>query len=53
VQVADVDAAAEWLGERGVVLASSPHDQATWFLRVAHVRDPAGHMVELATPIKG
>jgi catechol 2,3-dioxygenase-like lactoylglutathione lyase family enzyme len=51
VRVANVDAAAEWLAERGVELASTPHDQPNWMLRVAHVRDPAGHLVELTTPL--
>ncbi|MBS0321390.1 MAG: VOC family protein [Proteobacteria bacterium] len=51
IQVANVDAAAEWCEERGVTLLSAPHDQPSWFLRVAHLVDPAGHLVELTSPL--
>jgi lactoylglutathione lyase len=49
--VADVDAAADLLRGRGVRLVTEPHDQSTWRLRICHVRDPAGHVLEMSTPL--
>jgi lactoylglutathione lyase len=49
--VDDVDAAAERLRAAGVELDSEPHDQPDWGLRVAHVRDPAGNLLELYRPL--
>ena len=49
--VADVDAAANLLRGRGVVLVTEPHDQVAWGLRIFHVRDPAGNLLEMTTPI--
>ncbi len=51
IQVASVDAAAEWCEERGVALLSRPHDQPSWYLRVVHLVDPAGHLIELTSPL--
>jgi catechol 2,3-dioxygenase-like lactoylglutathione lyase family enzyme len=45
--VDDVDASVAALREKGVALASEPHDRKDWGLRVAHVRDPDGNLVEL------
>lgn len=44
--VADVDAEAERLRGEGVELVDGPEDKP-WGWRVASVRDPAGHTVEL------
>jgi catechol 2,3-dioxygenase-like lactoylglutathione lyase family enzyme len=44
LRVDNVDAAAT-----RVKLA--PHDQRAWAQRVAHLRDPAGHLVELWSPL--
>jgi len=47
LQVDDVDAAAARTTSRGAVLVREPHDEPTWLQRVAHLRDPAGNLVEL------
>ncbi|MCC7114851.1 MAG: DsbA family protein [Burkholderiales bacterium] len=45
--VDDVDAACASARSRGATVVREPHDQPTWAQRVAHLRDPAGHLVEL------
>jgi lactoylglutathione lyase len=35
----------------GAVPVNEPHDQPVWLVRVAHVRDPAGNLVELSRPM--
>jgi len=45
--VDDVDAAAARLAAQGVAFVRKPHDQPAWLQRVAHLRDPAGTLVEL------
>lgn len=47
LRVDDVDAAAARLIAHGAVFVRLPHDQPTWLQRVAHLRDPAGNLVEL------
>ncbi len=47
LEVDDVDAAAAELADKGIPLAVEPHDRPDWGLRVAHVRDPDGNLVEL------
>jgi 2-hydroxychromene-2-carboxylate isomerase/predicted enzyme related to lactoylglutathione lyase len=49
LNVDDVDAAAARMKARGVPLVREPHDQPSWRQRVAHLRDPAGNLVELWT----
>jgi catechol 2,3-dioxygenase-like lactoylglutathione lyase family enzyme len=49
--VADLAAAAGLLRERGITLATEPHDQAAWGLRIFHVRDPAGRLLEMTVPL--
>jgi catechol 2,3-dioxygenase-like lactoylglutathione lyase family enzyme len=49
--VDDVDAEAARLAGAGVALVTTPHDQPAWYQRVAHVRDPAGHLIELWSPL--
>jgi lactoylglutathione lyase len=51
IQVDDVDATARRLQQNGVMLTKPPHDQPAWRLRVAHLRDPAGHLLELWAPL--
>ncbi len=46
-QVDDVDATAGELRERGAAFVTDPHDQSGWGLRVAHLRDPEGNLIEL------
>ena len=43
----DVDAAFERLGTLGAAVVDEPHDRPEWGLRVLHVRDPDGNLVEL------
>ncbi|QYK51319.1 MAG: VOC family protein [Anaerolineales bacterium] len=45
--VADVDAAYAELKARGTVFVTEPHNQDAWVLRVAHLRDPEGNLIEL------
>jgi lactoylglutathione lyase len=52
LSVEDVDAAAERLRDGGIELESEPHDQPDWGLRVVHVRDPAGNLLELYRPLE-
>lgn len=47
LRVDDVDAAAARLKAGGHALVREPHDEPAWFQRVAHLRDPAGNLVEL------
>lgn len=47
--VDDVDAACAAASARGARVVREPHDQPTWMQRVAHLRDPAGNLVELWT----
>ncbi|CAG0964406.1 2-hydroxychromene-2-carboxylate isomerase [Burkholderiales bacterium] len=49
LRVDDVDAAAARVTSRGATLVREPHDQPAWLQRVAHLRDPAGNLVELWT----
>lgn len=51
-RVSNVDTAAERAQEAGARLVTAPHDQADWMQRVAHLRDPAGHLVELWAPLR-
>jgi lactoylglutathione lyase len=52
LSVEDVDEEAERLRSAGIELESEPHDQPDWGLRVVHVRDPAGNLLELYRPLK-
>jgi lactoylglutathione lyase len=46
-RVEDVDAALAEVRERGAPVAADPQDRPDWGLRVAHVRDPDGNLLEL------
>ena len=46
-EVEDVDAAVVELEARGAQFVREAHDQPEWFMRVAHLRDPDGNLVEL------
>jgi lactoylglutathione lyase len=50
--VDDVDATYKELTGRGVIFATEPHDQEAWVLRVAHLRDPEGNLIEINAPLK-
>jgi catechol 2,3-dioxygenase-like lactoylglutathione lyase family enzyme len=49
-EVEDVDAEYERLRGQGLAFEERPEDKP-WGWRVASVRDPAGHTVELVTPV--
>ena len=51
-EVEDVDAAARSLRELGAELVSEPHDYEVAFLRVVHLRDPDGNLIELNAPLR-
>jgi predicted enzyme related to lactoylglutathione lyase len=49
--VHDVDQTASELKERGVGLVTEPMDYDVAFLRLAHVRDPDGNLIEINAPL--
>ena len=49
--VDDVDETARALAERGAQLVSEPRDYEVAFLRVAHLRDPDGNLIEINAPL--
>jgi len=51
LRVENVDAAAARVKLAGSALLTAPHDRTEWFQRVAHLKDPAGHLVELWSPL--
>jgi catechol 2,3-dioxygenase-like lactoylglutathione lyase family enzyme len=46
-EVDDVDHTVEALRAKGAEFVKGPQDQAEWFMRVAHLRDPDGNLIEL------
>jgi lactoylglutathione lyase len=50
--VDDVDATYHHLISRGASSVTQPHDQEAWVLRVAHVRDPEGNVIEINSQLK-
>jgi lactoylglutathione lyase len=50
--VDDVDATYTELRGKGVAFTTEPHDQEAWVLRVAHLRDPEGNLIEINAPLK-
>lgn len=51
--VDDVDATARALQERGAELVAEPRDYEVAFLRVAHLRDPEGNLIEINSSLYG
>ena len=49
----DVDATTERLRSAGAEVVTDPHDEEAWVLRVAHVRDPEGNLLEINAPLPG
>lgn len=45
--VDEVDQTYAQLRERGVTFLNEPHDQPNWGIRVVHLRDPDGNLIEL------
>jgi lactoylglutathione lyase len=52
VRVDDVDDAFAELTARGAKFETEPHDQEAWGLRVAHLRDPDGTLIEVYHPLR-
>ena len=46
--VEDVDSTFAALRDRGAEAVTEPHDQEAWEIRVAHLRDPEGNLIEIA-----
>ena len=51
LEVDDVDREVDRLRGLGVPIAAEPRDEPGWGLRVAYVRDPDGHLLELMRPL--
>ncbi|PSQ17185.1 hypothetical protein BRD00_08295 [Halobacteriales archaeon QS_8_69_26] len=49
--VEGVDAAHDRLSDRGAEFVAGPTDRPEWGLRTAHLRDPAGTLIELNEPL--
>ena len=50
LRVPDVDRSYQELRAKGIQFVTEPHDQPAWHLRVAHLRDPDGNLLELWMP---
>lgn len=50
-EVPSVDRAAAELVERGVAMQTQPVDMPDWGVRVAHLRDPDGNLIEINQPL--
>jgi predicted enzyme related to lactoylglutathione lyase len=49
--VDSVDAAYDALTAMGVKFLGPPSDKPEWLLRVVHLRDPAGNLIEFNAPL--
>ena len=49
--VDSVDAEVHRLTGLGIEMVTQPHNQEAWVLRVAHLRDPEGNLIELNEPL--
>lgn len=49
--VEDVDTTYETLKKKGVNFVTEPHNQEAWYMRVAHLRDPDGNLLEIFTSL--
>jgi lactoylglutathione lyase len=49
--VEDLDGSVERLRRQGVHLVDHPADYPEWGVRAAHLRDPAGNLLELGSPL--
>jgi catechol 2,3-dioxygenase-like lactoylglutathione lyase family enzyme len=49
--VDDMDGLVSRLAGAGFPLLTQPEDRPDWGIRTAHLRDPAGHLVEVFTPL--
>jgi catechol 2,3-dioxygenase-like lactoylglutathione lyase family enzyme len=53
LRVADVDGSYATLADADCKRVNPPEDRPDWGIRVAHVRDPDGTLVELNEPLEG
>ena len=51
LEVAGVDDEFRRLAGLGVETVTEPHDEVAWVLRVAHLRDPEGNLIEINEPL--
>ena len=51
-QVDSVAEAYKEFSAKGVKFMTEPHDQEAWVLRVAHLRDPEGNLIEINAPLE-
>ena len=51
-EVESVDDEVRRLTGLGVEMVTQPHNQEAWVLRVAHLRDPEGNLIELNEPLE-
>jgi catechol 2,3-dioxygenase-like lactoylglutathione lyase family enzyme len=51
-EVEDVDMFARQLISRGVILIDEPKDMSDWGIRVFHLRDPDGNLLEIFSELK-
>ncbi len=49
--VENVDDTYRELTAKGAVFVTEPHDQEAWVIRVAHLRDPDGNLIEISAPL--
>ena len=47
LEVEDLEATMSALSAKGVVFETQAHDQPEWGMRVVHLRDPEGNLIEL------
>ena len=50
--VEDLAASVQTLKQRGAKFVAEVQDRPSWGVRTAHLRDPAGNLLELNTPLK-
>ena len=50
-EVANVDETYQLLMTKGINFISQPTDMTDWGMRVVHLRDPEGNLIELFTPL--
>jgi lactoylglutathione lyase len=49
--IEDLDGSFERLGRHGVQFVDRPTDYPEWGVRAAHLRDPAGNLLEISSPL--
>jgi len=52
LSVDDVDATYARLCERSLQFLAGPQNREAWGIRVVHLRDPDGNLIEIYSPLK-